>query len=268
MVVNEGLPQIVSQAAAPEGVAASGNEKGISVPGPPGGGKIKLVSATVAPGVLGAYFDALHAAHGAQHWWPGRTRFEIVVGAILTQNTSWRNVEAAIGNLRKARLLSPLAIRRARFATIASALRPAGYFRQKTRTLKGFVDFLFAKYRGTLALMLSVPAQALREQLLGLRGIGPETADSILLYAGRRPVFVVDAYSRRILERHSIVHGKTTYGEIQQLFENDLPRDHLVFNEFHALIVETGKLHCRAQNPLCSECPLARFLPQSTLTGT
>jgi endonuclease-3 related protein len=217
---------------------------------------------------LGDYFDALFAAYGPQHWWPGRSRFEVIVGAVLTQNTSWKNVERAIANLRSARLLSPIAIRDARPARLASCLRPSGYFRQKTKTLKAFVGFLFDQHQGSLNRLFGTPTESLREQLLGIRGIGPETADAILLYAGKHPVFVVDAYTRRILERHGLARPKSTYEQLRATLESAFPRDHQLFNEFHALIVRTGKYHCRKTNPECSTCPLAEFLPSAGSLGT
>jgi endonuclease III related protein len=215
-----------------------------------------------------AYYDALLAAHGPQHWWPGRTRFEIIVGAILTQNTSWTNVERAIRNLRTAHLLSPQAIRRVRSTRLAQLLRPSGYFRHKTKTLKSFVNFLYASYAGSLSRLFATSTAVLRDQLLALRGIGPETADSILLYAGKHPVFVVDAYTRRILQRHGHGHSKVAYDEIRKMFQSALPADQQLFNEFHALIVHVGKNYCRPNNPRCSECSLSRFLPQSILPVT
>ena len=217
---------------------------------------------------LRSYFDALLATHGPQHWWPGRTRFEIVVGAILTQNTSWSNVERAIGNLRAARMLSPQAIRGVRSARLEQFLRPSGYFRQKTKTLKSFVNFLYASYAGSLSRLFAVRTDIVRAQLLALRGIGPETADSILLYAGKHAVFVVDAYTRRILERHGHAHRNLAYDKIRTMFESALPAEHQLFNEFHALIVNVGKNHCRPNQPRCSQCPLSRFLPQSMLPAT
>jgi len=223
-------------------------------------------SARSAP--LRSYFDALFAAHGPQQWWPGRSRFEIVVGAILTQNTSWTNVERAIRNLRAARMLSPQAIRRVRSARLEQFLRPSGYFRQKAKTLKSFVNFLYAAYAGSLSRLFATRKDILRVQLLALRGIGPETTDSILLYAGKYPVFVVDAYTRRILERHGHAHPKLAYDKIRTMFESALLLDHQLFNEFHALIVHVGKNYCRPNNPRCSECSLSRFLPQSTLSAT
>ena len=221
---------------------------------------------------LRSYYDTLFAAFGPQHWWPGHSRFEVIVGAILTQNTSWKNVERAIGNLRAAKLISPGAIHAVPAAQLSFHLRPSGYFRQKTKTLKAFTSFLFAHYGGSLNRFFATPLHSLRPQLLALRGIGPETADCILLYAGKHPVFVVDAYTRRILERHDLLPDElapgarrkqsgTGYERIRTLFESQLPRDPLLFNEFHALIVHTGKNYCFKSEPACELCPLARFLP-------
>jgi endonuclease-3 related protein len=207
------------------------------------------------------YFKVLIRAYGPQKWWPGRTRFEIIVGAILTQNTSWRNVEGAILALRRNGLLSPGGIAKARVEELATLIRSSGYFRQKARKLKEFVAFLQTRYEGSLDKMFRTPTEKLRGQLLGVHGIGPETADSILLYAGNHPVFVVDAYTRRILERHKIAHGKQTYEEIRTLFEKSLPLETTVFNEFHALIVHIGKNFCRPKAPRCAVCPLQCFLP-------
>ena len=226
-----------------------------------------LATVAGAPWRLSSFYDALFPANGPQHWWPARTRFEVIVGAILTQNTSWTNVERAIRNLRAARLLSPGALRRIPSAKLAQFLRPSGYFRQKTKTLKSFVKFLFAAYGGSLNKLFATPTPILREQLLALRGIGPETADSILLYAGKHPVFIVDAYTRRILERHGRAHPKLAYDQIRNLFESSLPADHQLFNEFHALIVYTGKHFCHKKNPACSQCPLNQFLPAALVTS-
>ena len=208
------------------------------------------------------YFDALFAAYGPQHWWPGRTPFEVIVGAILTQNTSWTNVEPAIKNLRRERLLTPRAIENVAFARLARLIRSSGYFLQKAKKLKAFVRFLRLEYRGSLAAMFRTPTPMLREQLLAVHGIGPETADSILLYAGEHPVFVVDAYTRRILERHNLAEPKHSYEELRRLFEHSLSADAALYNEFHALIVHTGKRHCRAREPRCSECALKHLLPE------
>jgi endonuclease III related protein len=210
---------------------------------------------------LTAYFDALFRAYGPQHWWPGRTRFEVMVGAILTQSTSWKNVELAIANLRREKLLSPAAIDGVSLERLSQLIRSSGYFRQKARKLKAFVHFLQEEYHGSLDKMFAAPTDELREKLLAVHGIGPETADSILLYAGEHPLFVVDAYTRRILERHNLAHGKHTYEHIQQLFHLNLPRSAPLFNEYHALIVLTGKHYCRKRDPDCAQCPLQPFLP-------
>jgi endonuclease-3 related protein len=185
------------------------------------------------------------------------------VGAILTQNTSWKNVEIAIRNLRREKLLRPGAIEDVSSARLARLIRSSGYFRQKAKALKCFVRFLRSEYAGSLARMFRTPTPALREKLLSVRGIGPETADSILLYAGEHPVFVVDAYTRRLLERHQMASPTQSYEEIRQLFEHSIPGDPALYNEFHALIVRTGKEHCRPRNPRCSECPLHLFLPDA-----
>ena len=169
-----------------------------------------------------AYYHTLFSAWGRQHWWPAQSRFEVVVGAYLTQNTSWTNVEKALGNLRKAHLLTASGIRRTPQPKLEQLIRPAGYFRQKAQRLKTFVSFLDERYRGSLKRMFAQPTAKLRDELLALNGVGPETADSILLYAGNHPVFVVDAYTRRILERHCLVSSTSSYDEIRQLFEQAL----------------------------------------------
>ena len=169
-----------------------------------------------------AYYDTLFSAWGRQHWWPAQSSFEVIVGAYLTQNTSWTNVEKALINLRKARVLTIRGIRRTPQAELEQLIRPAGYFRQKAQRLKTFVSFLDERYGGSLARMFTRPTAELREELLALNGVGPETADSILLYAGNHPVFVVDAYTRRILERHEIVSPDASYDEIRELFQQSL----------------------------------------------
>jgi endonuclease-3 related protein len=211
--------------------------------------------------VLAEYFDALFEAHGAQHWWPGRTRFEIIVGAILTQNTSWANVERAIAALRREKLLTPAGIQHVSEGRLARLIRSSGYFRQKARKLKKFAEFLQVRHGGSLNRMFQTPTASLREQLLGIHGIGPETADSILLYAGKHAVFVVDAYTRRILQRHNLAEGKESYEDIRMLFEQSLPPSEPLFNEYHALIVHTGKHFCRVRQPLCEGCALKEYLP-------
>ena len=171
---------------------------------------------------LRAYYETLYSRWGAQHWWPARTRFEVIVGAYLTQNTAWANVERALGNLRSARVLSVAGIRRLRLAELQRLIRPSGYFRQKARRLKTFVAFLDKNYGGSLKKFFAHPTEHLREELLNLNGVGPETADSILLYAGNHPVFVVDAYTRRILDRHEILPEQSDYEEIRELFQRSL----------------------------------------------
>jgi endonuclease-3 related protein len=168
------------------------------------------------------YYRALFDAWGPQHWWPAQSRFEMIVGAYLTQNTAWTNVEKALANLRAARLLSVKGIRRASLAELERLIHPAGYFRQKAKRLKLFVEFLDQRYEGSLAKLFAGPTAQIREELLNLHGVGPETADSILLYAGNHPVFVVDAYTRRILSRHEILPEKADYEEIRELFEQGL----------------------------------------------
>jgi endonuclease-3 related protein len=207
------------------------------------------------------YFAAMSQHLGPMHWWPARTPFEVIAGAILTQNTSWGNVERAIANLRSAQMLTPSAISAARMARLAALVRPSGYFRQKAKKLKAFVRFLQREYGGSLKRMFDTPTDVLREKLLSVHGIGPETADSILLYAGNHAVFVVDAYTHRIFGRHGITNGKPEYENVRAVVEAALPRDSQLFNEFHALVVNTGKNWCRKKEPRCAECPLGSLLP-------
>jgi len=214
---------------------------------------------------LNGYYQTLSEALGPQHWWPARTPFEVIVGAILTQNTAWTNVERAIVNLRRERLLAPVAMERVSRAQLARLIRSSGYFRQKARKLKEFVRFLRRNFGGSLARMFRTPTEELRERLLAVHGIGRETADSILLYAGGHGVFVVDAYTKRILARHGLAHEKASYEEVRTLFEASLPRDTTKYNEFHGLIVNVGKNWCRTRNPRCEECPLKPFLPGTAL---
>jgi endonuclease III related protein len=211
---------------------------------------------------LDEYYNSLFTAFGPQHWWPGKTQFEVIVGAILTQNTSWKNVEPAIANLRKAGLLSPAAIERVSSPRLQSLIRSSGYFRQKTRKLKAFCHFLRTEFGGSLKRMFDTPTISLRGKLLGVFGVGPETADSILLYAGEHPVFVVDAYAKRLLARHGWSDEKAKYEDVRWMFERHSPGNSQWFNEFHALIVNTGKKFCRTQEPLCGQCPLGRYLEE------
>jgi len=215
---------------------------------------------------MAAYFETLSRALGPMHWWPARTRFEVIVGAILTQNTGWSNVERALTNLKRAGLLTPRAIENVSVARLRNLIRPSGYFQQKTKTLKAFVRFMRINYDGSLTRMFRTPTAELRLKLLAVRGIGPETADSILLYAGKHATFVVDAYTHRILSRHGITTGKPDYEAVRALFEQSLPRDAHTYNEFHALLVNVGKNWCRPREPRCSECPLERYLPAGSAT--
>jgi endonuclease-3 related protein len=247
---------------------------------------------------LRGYYTALYCAWGAQHWWPAESPFEVIVGAYLTQNTSWTNVERALTNLRNAGILSVAGIRKTRLNRLEELIRPSGYFRQKARRLKTFIAFLDRNYEGALENLFSQPTAKLREELLSLNGVGPETADSILLYAGNHPVFVVDAYTRRVLDRHNILPTAADYEEIRLLFERALapiaqnqrkhpeslpappagirgaahppsvmstaPRTAIVqvYNEMHGLIVGVGKYHCGKSKPKCDDCPLQPFLPK------
>jgi endonuclease III related protein len=234
------------------------------------------------------YYRALLTRWGPQNWWPAQSRFEVIVGAYLTQNTNWSNVERAITNLRRAGALSVKGIRELPLKRLQELIRPSGYYRQKAEKLKAFIRFLDINYSGSLDRMFAQATEKLRAELLALNGVGPETADSILLYAGNHPVFVVDTYTRRILERHGIIPAKTKYEEIRAIIEQSVsssapellrvaeqgadPR-HAVsrmsrssrgelaqhYNELHALIVRTGNLYCRS-TPKCEGCPLQKFL--------
>jgi endonuclease-3 related protein len=207
---------------------------------------------------LRSFYDALMAAYGPQHWWPARTPLEVVVGAILTQNTNWKNVERAIDRLRQAGALDWKRLHALTPEALAELVRPAGTFRVKARRLKAFVEFLFERYGGRLEAMADRPTEALREELLGVSGIGRETADCILLYALHRPVFVVDAYTRRVLLRHGVIDADADYETLRTIFEDGLPADVRQYNEYHALLVSVGKRHCRAA-ARCEGCPLERF---------
>jgi len=247
-----------------------------------------------APANVLHYYTTLYSHWGPQNWWPARTRLEVIVGAYLTQNTNWSNVEKAIANLRRARVLSVSGLRSIPLRRLATLVRPSGYFRQKARKLKTFIRFLDRNYAGSFDRMFAQPTDKLRVQLLELNGVGPETADSILLYAGNHPVFVADAYTRRIFERHQIIPAKSKYEEMRSLVERALhaasldslraelsepdsshhsPRHPISpmsrmarselaqhYSELHALIVRAGNEYCRA-TPRCEECPLKAFLP-------
>jgi endonuclease-3 related protein len=209
---------------------------------------------------LRKYYEALRRRYGPQRWWPAETPFEIMVGAILTQNTAWTNVEKAILNLKASGLLDARRLHEIDAGTLALAVRPSGYYNQKARRLKGFVAWFLDRFDGDVGRMKAEPPARLREELLAIKGIGRETADSILLYALGHPYFVVDAYTHRVLWRHALVPQETSYEEMQATLEGSLPRDARLYNEFHALFVAVGKEFCRT-NALCEKCPLKRFLP-------
>ena len=205
-------------------------------------------------------YDRLLAAFGPQHWWPGDSPFEVLVGAVLTQNTSWQNVAKAIGRIKEAELLEPHALFALADEELEELIRPAGYFRVKTRRLRNLLKLVVKRYDGSLDAMFATGLDSLREELLGVNGIGPETADSILLYAGGIPTFVVDTYTHRVLARHGWIEFDADYHTIKDYFESGLERDAALFNEYHALFVRLGKLHCR-KKPNCENCPLAELLP-------
>jgi endonuclease-3 related protein len=207
-------------------------------------------------GALNKIYSKLLTAFGPQEWWPAESPFEVIVGAILTQNTSWRNVERAINNLKRRNLLTLSSLHKISEGDLAEQIRPSGYYNLKAKRLKAFVNHLAHRYGGDLDAMFRGDGDALRDELLGLYGIGEETADSILLYAGRHPTFVVDAYTRRVLARHQIIADRARYEDIRSLFMRNLTHDEGCFNEFHALLVKVGKEYCRPREPLCQECPL------------
>mgnify|MGYP001207926495 CR=1 FL=1 len=201
-------------------------------------------------------YQRLHAYFGPQHWWPARTSFEVIVGAILTQNTSWSNVEKAIKRLNQENLLTARKLNRLPTKRLARLIKSAGYYNIKAERLKEFLRFFFAIYGGQLKRMAVLPDGELRPRLLSVKGIGPETADCILLYALDKPVFVVDAYTKRILIRHGLIQEGAEYHEVQNLFMQNLKKEVKLFNEFHALLVRLGKEFCLKRRPRCEACPL------------
>ncbi|MCX5685422.1 MAG: endonuclease III domain-containing protein [Planctomycetota bacterium] len=207
-----------------------------------------------------AFYDTMLAAYGPQHWWPAETPFEVVIGAILTQNTNWKNVEQAIANLKREGLLRPDALAKIPTEQLAEVIRPAGYYRIKANRLKNFIEMLVRDFGGDLEALFALRISALREAVLGVSGIGPETADSIVLYAAAKPVFVVDTYTARILHRHGLIDLDATYEDIQSLMQDNLVEDVATFQEYHALLVEVGKRQCKKAAPICAGCPLQRFL--------
>ncbi len=196
---------------------------------------------------------------GPQGWWPGETAIEIVVGAVLTQNTNWTNVTKAIANLERAGLLSYSSLLELSMEELASAVRPSGYYNIKSKRLKNLLLMIRDRYGGDLQRLLQDETQIARENLLSVRGIGPETADSILLYAGEHPVFVVDSYTHRVFSRHGLIAEEDDYQTIQEEFTRRLPVDAALYNEYHALLVMVGKNFCKKTKPLCGQCPLRGF---------
>jgi endonuclease-3 related protein len=200
-------------------------------------------------------YRKLYKVFGPQHWWPGRTPFEVMVGAILTQNTNWQNVEIAIANLRKNKVLDPRKLYRLPDEKLAELIRSAGYYNIKARRLKNFLEFYLQKYGADVRRMRAIDTHTLRNQLLAVNGVGQETADSILLYALNKPVFVVDAYTKRIYSRHGFIGEDADYQAVQKLFMQELDNDVKLFNEYHALLVKLGKDFCRKSKPKCETCP-------------
>jgi endonuclease III related protein len=205
---------------------------------------------------LSLIFDKLLAHFGPQHWWPGDSPFEIMVGAVLTQNTNWHNVSRALANLRQEDLLAFESLEALPPEFLADRIRPCGYYRLKAGRLKNLLTFIREEYGGDLDAFFGEEPARLRENLLTIKGIGPETADSILLYAAGHPIFVVDVYTHRILFRHGLIFEEAGYQEIQELFMGTLPPDTALYNEYHALLVRLGKELCKKSQPLCAACPI------------
>jgi endonuclease-3 related protein len=203
-------------------------------------------------------YQLLFDRFGPQHWWPGETQFEIITGAILTQNTNWANVEKAIANLKSANLLTPEKLYQLSTSQLAELIRPAGYYNIKANRLKSFLSWLFQDYDGRLENLENLNTDNFRAELLAVRGIGHETADSILLYAFDRPIFVVDAYTARVAVRHGLIEQDADYEQLQDLFQSNLPQDVRLFNEYHALLVRLGKEFCRP-TANCPGCPLEKL---------
>jgi endonuclease-3 related protein len=209
---------------------------------------------------LGQVYERLLGQHGSQSWWPADSPFEVTLGAILTQNTAWANVEKALANLKTAGTLDPTRLRALPLEELARLIRPAGSFNGKARKLQAFLAYL-ARYGDDLPSLFSRPPDRLRQELLEVHGVGEETADSILLYAGRLPSFVIDAYTRRILGRLGLAEGDERYGELQALFQEALPQDEALYNEYHALLVRHGKEVCIKRQPRCTACALLSLCP-------
>ena len=213
--------------------------------------------------VVESIYTSLLDHFGPQNWWPADSPFEVMVGAVLTQNTNWANVSRAINTLKSENLLSPNLLYTLPLEILAEKIRPSGYYNLKAKRLNNLLDLVVKEVEksGSLDVFFSLDRDVLREKLLTVKGIGPETADSILLYAAEKPVFVVDAYTYRFLSRHGLIGEESSYQEIQEFFMDNLPEETALFNEYHALIVQLGKEFCKKNHPLCSECPLREFEP-------
>jgi endonuclease-3 related protein len=200
-------------------------------------------------------YRLLLASYDPQHWWPADTPFEVIVGAILTQSAAWGNVEKAISNLKQARVMTPASLRKLRLSKLAKLIYPSGYYNAKALKLKSFVEHLEEAHQDSLEKLFSLDILRLRSELLNIHGIGPETADSIILYAAHKPIFVIDAYTRRILTRLGLSPSRDNYSAFQAIFMGNLPADEKLFNEYHALLVRHGKEVCK-KSPICSDCCL------------
>lgn len=207
-------------------------------------------------------YKKLYKTFGPQHWWPGDTPFEIIVGAILTQNTNWQNASRAITNIRAAGLLEPKKLLESR-RRIAGLIKTSGFYRTKAKYLTAFLEYYVNNYDGEARKMAKKETHAIRHELLAIPGIGPETADAILLYALGKKTFVVDNYARSIFSRHGMVDPDISYENLQHAIENNIPKSVSIYNEFHALLVRVGKEYCRKNEPLCSSCPLRKLLPRT-----
>lgn len=206
--------------------------------------------------VLEEIYKKLFKHFGPQNWWPAKSSFEVCIGAILTQNTTWKNVEKALQNLEKFSLLDPFKLYHLELKELSILIRPSGFYNLKAKRLKNFVKFLVEEYQGDLSKMFSEELNTLRNKLLKLKGLGQETVDSILLYAGNLPIFVVDKYTYRILSRHKLIPEEISYEELQTFFMENLPKEVKLYQEYHALLVACGKEFCKNKNPNCNLCPL------------
>lgn len=204
-------------------------------------------------------YNTLYVHFGPQHWWPGDSPFEVMVGAVLTQNTNWVNVSRAIDNLRNDNLLSLDRLLALPLEILAEKIRPAGYYNLKAKRLSNLLVCISDNYQGEVDTFLNQDTGTLREELLSVKGIGPETADSIVLYAAQKPSFVVDTYTHRILSRHDLIPEEADYYEIQEIITDSLEEDVQLYNEYHALLVRLGKDFCKKSKPLCSQCPIAGY---------